>query len=135
MIAEVIRVAVSLILTTVIGLVYYNRDINPLAKMWYKCPENVKHSDGMMRELTGTWVAHTILTIFMMHVTEGRAFPLMDMVYLAAKMTFVAETLQFVHMIWKQHDLRELVVKTGYDFLTLFAITFAVTFNRHGGLL
>lgn len=72
MIAEALRVAVSLVLTTFIGMFYYNPNINPLAKVWVKCTSTTKHSDGMIRELTGTWLANGLLAIFLLHVTDGR---------------------------------------------------------------
>lgn len=56
----------------------------------------------------------------------------MDLVYLAAKMTFVTEALTLVHYLWKQNSLAELAVNVVYDFLILFTISFAVTFQRYG---
>uniref|UniRef100_A0A914XR25 Uncharacterized protein n=1 Tax=Plectus sambesii TaxID=2011161 RepID=A0A914XR25_9BILA len=131
MIESVLRIAASLVITTFTGFFYYNPNFNPLAKIWLQCQTSVKHSDGMMRELTGTLAAKMLITIFLLHFTEERAFMLLDLVYLAAKLTFMTEALQFIHYMWKQGSLRELALNTVYDFLILLGILFAVTFHRY----
>jgi hypothetical protein len=72
MIEEVLRIVAAMVMCQIIGFCFYNPKFNPLAKIWLRFQSSTKHSDGMVRELTGTYLANTALTVFLLYFMEDR---------------------------------------------------------------
>jgi hypothetical protein len=71
MLEATVRVIVAVALAMAIGLVYYDPEINPLAKTWEHIVRPRVHKD-MTRPLAGTAIAKALLAFFIYSYVYNR---------------------------------------------------------------
>uniref|UniRef100_A0A914UXV3 Uncharacterized protein n=1 Tax=Plectus sambesii TaxID=2011161 RepID=A0A914UXV3_9BILA len=123
------RVFLAVSAAMAIGYVYYDPDINPLAKTFFKIVPTFQQGE-LVAPLVGTAIAKALLAFFIYSYVYNRNDSLWQLVRMASDLTFMSALLQFTHYLWTPTDLRVLGINTLYDLIITVVISIIVGYKR-----